>query len=76
MVRPVDVQHQERAVVGQTPNLAARLQGLAHRDSVIIDGATEELAGAYFELVDTGVHELKGFGDPQPAWIVSGLRTC
>jgi len=53
---------QERAVVGQTPNLAARLQGLAEPDTVIIAAATEKLAGGLFELDHRGVHSLKGFG--------------
>ena len=65
---------QERAVVGQTPFLAARLQGLAEPDTVIIDAATEELAGGLFELDFQGVHRLKGFANPRRAWAVAGRR--
>ena len=51
---------QERWVVGDTPNLAARLQGIAEPDSVVIAESTRKLLGDLFELVDLGPQNLKG----------------
>ena len=51
---------QERGVVGDTPNLAARLQGIAPPDSVVIAAGTRKLLGDLFELRDLGLQELKG----------------
>ena len=51
---------QERDVVGDTPNLAARLQGIAEPDGVVIDEGTRELLGNLFELQDLGTREHKG----------------
>ena len=51
---------QEREVVGGTPNLAARLQGIAEPDSVVIAEGTRKLLGELFELADLGPQELKG----------------
>ena len=51
---------QEREVVGGTPNLAARLQGIAEPDSVVIAEGTRKLLGELFELVDLGPQKLKG----------------
>lgn len=61
---------QEAAAVGETPNLAARLQALADPDGVLVAESTRELAGGQFEYADQGVHELKGFDQPQRAWRV------
>jgi predicted ATPase len=63
---------QEAAVVGETPNLAARLEGLAEPDSVVIAAGTRRLLGGLFELADLGAHVLKGFGEPVRAWRVVG----
>jgi class 3 adenylate cyclase len=63
---------QERAIVGETPNLAARLQTLAAPDTILIGEATKKLLGGLFELETTGQHELKGFARPIPAWRVRG----
>jgi class 3 adenylate cyclase/predicted ATPase/ABC-type transport system involved in cytochrome c biogenesis ATPase subunit len=60
------------AVVGETPNLAARLQTLADPGAVIIGDATRRLAGHVFELEDEGEQRLKGFADPMRAWRVVG----
>jgi class 3 adenylate cyclase/predicted ATPase len=65
---------QEQAVVGDTPNLAARLQGVAQPGQVVIAGATRRLLGAGFELEDLGKHELKGIGEPEQAFAVTGER--
>ena len=51
---------QERGVVGNTPNLAARLQGIAAPDSVVIAEGTRKLLGNLFELRDLGSQGLKG----------------
>ena len=50
----------ERSVLGETPNLAARLQELAPPDAVVISETTHRLVGAAFERVDLGEQELKG----------------
>jgi class 3 adenylate cyclase/predicted ATPase len=54
---------QEEAVVGDTPNLAARLQGVAEPNAVVISEATRRLIGDNFELDDLGPQDLKGI-DP------------
>jgi class 3 adenylate cyclase/predicted ATPase len=59
---------QERSVVGDTPNLAARLQAIAEPDTVVIADGTRRLLGNLFELRDLGSVELKGFSGPARAW--------
>jgi class 3 adenylate cyclase/predicted ATPase len=61
---------QEEAVVGETPNLAARLQALAEPGSIVISRRTRGLVGGLFELADLGPQRLKGFAEPIPAWRV------
>jgi class 3 adenylate cyclase len=61
---------QEQAVVGETPNLAARLQGLAEPGRVVIAESTRRLLGGTFELTPLGPQALKGFDAPVPAWTV------
>ena len=63
---------QERTIVGETPNLAARLQALALRDTILVSDTTRNLLGALFELEAIGEHELKGFARPVSAWRVRG----
>ena len=65
---------EKQAVIGKTPNLAARLQDLAEPNSVIISAETKELAEGQFEYQDLGLHELKGIGSPVHAWRVLGSR--
>jgi class 3 adenylate cyclase/tetratricopeptide (TPR) repeat protein len=55
---------QERTVVGETPNLAARLQALAEPDTVLIAPGTRKLTGALFQYRDLGLVTLKGFVEP------------
>jgi class 3 adenylate cyclase/predicted ATPase len=62
-------QAQEHGIVGETPNLAARLQGIAEPDTVIIADATQRLLGSLFELKDLGPRELKGIARPVRAWV-------
>ena len=59
---------QERGVVGDTPNLAARLQGIAAPDSVVIAEGTRKLLGDLFELRDLGPQDLKGVAGPTRAY--------
>jgi class 3 adenylate cyclase/predicted ATPase len=63
---------QERAVVGETPNLAARLQALAAPGCVVISQATRRLVGSLFELTDLGPTRIKGFPEPVAAFVVEG----
>ncbi len=63
---------QEQTVVGDTPNLAARLQALAAPGTVVISQATRRLVGGLFELADLGSLHLKGFTEPVTAWQVIG----
>jgi class 3 adenylate cyclase/predicted ATPase len=64
---------QEQAVVGDTPNLAARLQTLAEPGMVVISENTRRLTGGQFEYRDLGRVALKGLAEPIPVWEV--LRT-
>ena len=58
----------ERGVVGETPNLAARLQAIADPDTVVIAEGTRKLLGNIFELQDLGAKDLKGIAMPARAW--------
>ena len=60
---------QERGIVGETPNLAARLQGTAEPDTVVIAEGTRRLVGDLFELQDLGPMELEGIAGKMPAWV-------
>src|SRR5690606_8607321 len=64
----------EQAVVGNTPNLAARLQELADPGNVVISAATRRLIGNLFECEDLEPRPLRGFADPVPVSRVRGLR--
>jgi class 3 adenylate cyclase len=59
---------QERGIVGETPNLAARLQGIAEPNMVVIAEGTRKLLGNLFELEDLGARDLKGIAGPVRAW--------
>ena len=61
---------QERGIVGETPNLAARLQGVAEPNTVVIAESTRKLLGNLFELQDLGAKEVKGIAEPVRAWAV------
>ena len=58
----------ERAIVGETPNLAARLQGVAEPNQVVIADSTRRLLGNLFEFTDLGSRDLKGIASPTRAW--------
>jgi class 3 adenylate cyclase len=59
---------QERGIIGETPNLAARLQGIADPNTVVIAEGTRKLLGNLFELEDIGARHLKGIAGPVRAW--------
>ena len=59
---------QERGIVGETPNLAARLQGIAEPNMVVIAEGTRRLLGNLFELEDLGPKDLKGIAGPVRAF--------
>ena len=61
---------QSKLAVGSTPNLAARLQGLATADQIVIAASTRRLVGNAFELTDLGENDLKGIAEPVHAWRV------
>src|SRR5215467_4384844 len=63
----------EHALVGDTPNLAARLQALAEPGTIVVAGSTRRLLGDLFRLRDLGCHEVKGIAEPVAAWAVEGL---
>jgi class 3 adenylate cyclase/tetratricopeptide (TPR) repeat protein len=63
---------QERGVVGETPNLAARLQALARPGTLVIAESTRRQIGTLFEIEDLGIQQLAGFAEPQRAWQVIG----
>src|SRR5215468_7486813 len=66
---------QERGIVGETPNLAARLQGIAEPNTVVIAESTRSLLGNLFELKDLGARDLKGLAAPVRAWLAVRAST-
>ncbi len=65
---------QERTVVGEAPNVAARLQDIAQRDGIVVESLSKEVAGEAFVYEDLGLHELKGIAGSVQAWAVAGLK--
>jgi class 3 adenylate cyclase len=63
---------QEQAIVGKTPNLAARLQGVAFPSMVVIADSTRKLLGDLFDLEDLGGKDLKGLSGSEQVW--AGVR--
>jgi predicted ATPase/class 3 adenylate cyclase len=63
----------EHALVGDTPNIAARLQALAEPGMVVVAASTRRLLGDLFRLHDLGRHEVKGIAEPVAAWAVEGV---
>ena len=61
---------QEQAIVGKTPNLAARLQGIAAPNTVVIAESTRKLLGNLFDVEDLGANDLKGISGAERAWAV------
>ena len=69
-----DPDHQENLAMGETPNLAARLQGLAEPGEVLISDTTRRLLGALFDLDPLGAQNLKGIAKPVQVFSVRGER--
>jgi class 3 adenylate cyclase len=67
---------QERGIVGQTPNLAARLQGLAEPGSLVLSAATRRLLGHRFRLRSLGPQSVKGLAEPVEAFVVEGVSVA
>src|SRR3989441_1644132 len=65
----------EHAVVGETPNLAARLQGVAAPGEVVVSANTHHLVEHLFEFRDLGPQHLKGFAAPVSAYAITGERS-
>jgi len=63
----------EQLALGDTPNIAARLQALARANTVLISDQTRRLTGGSFTYEDQGVHALKGVTEPRQVWRVTGL---
>ena len=66
---------EERGMVGETPNLAARLQSFAEPNMVVIAESTRRLLGSFFQLDDLGMRSLKGITGPVRAWAVVGASS-
>jgi class 3 adenylate cyclase/predicted ATPase len=66
----VVVGNQTPSIVGETPNLAARLQSIAKPNMVVISDGTQKLLGHLFELEDLGTRDLKGISAPVQVWAV------
>jgi class 3 adenylate cyclase len=64
---------QDRGVVGETPNLGARLQALAEPGTVVVPASPRRLIGNLFRLRELGRHEVKGLAGPAEAWAVEGV---
>jgi class 3 adenylate cyclase len=62
----------ERLALGETPNVAARLQAIAEPNTVVISGATSRLVSSFFESQDLGPQALKGLSAPVHAYRVGG----
>ena len=66
----------EQLALGETPNIAARVQGKAAPDHVVISAATQRLVAGLFETEDQGLHELKGISTLQPLYRVRAESTA
>jgi len=67
---------QEQTAVGETPNLAARLQSTAEPNSVVIAESTRKLLGNLFDLEDLGAKDLKGIDGRVRAWLALRPAQC
>ena len=65
----------EHAVVGEVPNIAARIEALAEPGMIVLAGSTRRLLGGIFQLRDLGRHDVKGIAEPVAAWAVEGVST-
>ena len=67
---------QEHLALGETPNVAARLQGLATPDTIVISAATRRLVQGYFTMAALGPQTLKGVASPMPVYCILGASTA
>jgi predicted ATPase/class 3 adenylate cyclase len=65
----------EHLALGETPNIAARLEGVAAANSIVVSGTTQRLLGGEFDLELQGTRVLKGVAEPLPVYGVRGVRT-
>src|SRR5262249_7625308 len=65
-----EIKLRDHLVVGDAPNLAARLQGLVEPNTIVVAESTRRLLGDVFTLRDLGKHSLKGISEPAAAWVV------
>ena len=63
---------EQQAMVGDTPNIAARLQGLAEPGAIIVAASTRELLGDLFTFRSLGLRQVKGISEPIAVWAVEG----
>jgi class 3 adenylate cyclase/tetratricopeptide (TPR) repeat protein len=63
----------KQALVGDTPNIAARLQALGEPGTIVVAASTRRLLGDLFRLRDLGQHEVKGIAEPVAAWAIAGV---
>ncbi|MGI9436020.1 MAG: adenylate/guanylate cyclase domain-containing protein [Geminicoccaceae bacterium] len=68
-----DATSDSESVIGETPNLAARLQSVANPGKIVISESTHSLVGTAFEIENIGRFDLKGFDEPVAAWRVLGV---
>src|ERR671930_1739410 len=69
---PAPTQSRQQLALGETPNLAARLQGLAAPDTVVLSAATWRLVQGYFTAQDLGAQTLRGVAAPVPVYRILG----
>ena len=62
----------EHLALGETPNIASRIEGIAELDTIAISDATYQLVQGYFTCENLGRHALKGVNDPQQVYRVMG----
>jgi class 3 adenylate cyclase len=62
------------SLIGDTPNLAARLQGLAQPNAIVISSTTKNVTDGVFECESLGVHQFKGFADPLEVFRVTQVK--
>lgn len=65
---------EEHAVLGETPNLAARLQGMAEPDTLLIADSTRRLLGSQFDFDDLGARQVVGLSEQVRVWRVTGVH--
>ena len=68
-------ERQEQLALGETPNLAARLEGLAPPNQIVVSASTRRLLGQAFDLEDLGQHAVKGVADPFRVYSILGEHT-